>query len=250
VQTEDEFVDRVLAGQPDPPAYFAEMKRVNRLGPPALGGFPRPPLLPADALPAAIDGGALLVDTRLANDFLLGHVPGSLSIPLDGSFATWAGWLVPYTQEFYLLVDDRAPRRIDAAIRALAMIGLDRVAGYFEAGALETWTAGGRPLGTVPQVDAGDLQASLRHGAVSVLDVRHDAEWIGGHIAGAQHIPLGELTARIGEIDRRRPVVVQCAAGARSAIAASLLRANGVERVINLSGGLNTWIRAGLPVEQ
>ena len=99
----------------------------------------------------------------------------------------------------------------------------------------------------MPQITAADLRESLSHDAVTLVDVRNDAEWAGGHIAGARHIPLGHLVDRLDEVPRARPIVMQCAGGSRSAIGASLLRARGVDRVANLAGGLAEWQKAGLP---
>jgi hydroxyacylglutathione hydrolase len=245
---EEDFVKSVLADQPDPPKYFAEMKRLNKEGPRLLGGSKRPGLLPETALGTLVSDGAVIIDTRHAADFALGHVPGTINIPLDGNFTTWAGWLTPYDCDFYVLVDDRLPQSIDAVVRDLAMIGLDRVAGYFDAGAIDAWTAAGRPLGTVPQITADDLAAAQSHGAVTLVDVRNASEWAAGHIEGARHIPLGHLADRLDDIPRDKPIVVHCAAGARSAIGASVLGSRGFERVINLTGGFGAWAATGRPV--
>jgi hydroxyacylglutathione hydrolase len=249
VKSEAEFVEAVLAGQPEPPKYFAEMKRVNKVGPRLLHGFTRPDLLPVNGLESALKGGALVVDTRPASAYAAGHVPGTINIPLNASFTTWAGWLVPYTADFYLIVDDAAGTLIDTAVRDLAMIGLDRIAGYFDAEVVDAWAEGERPLGTIPQITVHDLKASLGHHAVTLIDVRNDAEWQGGRIAGATHISLGTVADRVADIPTTKPIVIQCAAGARSSIAASVLKARGVDNVINLVGGIGEWRKAGLPVE-
>jgi hydroxyacylglutathione hydrolase len=156
---------------------------------------------------------------------------------------------VPFTADFYLIVDDRARQAIDTAVRDLAMIGLDRIAGYFDAAVIDDWSAGGRRPATIPQITPGDLRESLARGAVTVVDVRSQNEWDEGRIAGARHIPLGYLADRMDEIPRTKPIVVQCAAGARSAIGASLLQARGVEQVINLMGGMGEWRRANFEIE-
>ncbi len=247
-KSEAEFVAAVLAGQPEPPKYFAEMKRVNKEGPRILHGFNRPALLQVDALAARLREKAIVVDTRSASAFAAGHVPGTINIPLNSSFTTWAGWFVPYTRDFFLIVNDPSSA-IDTAVRDLAMIGLDRIAGYFDVGVIDAWTAGQRPLDTVPQVTVHDLQASLGHNAVTLLDVRNQTEWDGGRIAGAQHITLGYLTDHLADIPRDKPIVVQCAAGARSSIGASVLKAHGFDNVINLVSGIGAWRKAGLPVE-
>jgi hydroxyacylglutathione hydrolase len=245
--SEETFVRMVLSGQPDPPSYFAMMKRLNKQGPAVLGGFPKPPPREFADLRRRLDSGGLVIDTRPALDFASGHIPGTINIPQNGSFTTWAGWIVPYTTDFAIIVDDRTPRAAEAVAKLLAMIGLDRITGYFDATVLDAWSSEGRPLGKIPQVLAGDLEKSLAHGAVTLLDVRNDAEWESGHIAGAMHIPLGFLPDRLKEVPRSKPIVVQCAAGARSSIGASLLAADGADRVINLVGGIGEWRKAGFP---
>ena len=234
---EEEFVRAVLAGQPEPPRYFAEMKRINKEGPPILGGFTRP-----ERLATLPDGDALVIDTRGAEEYAAGHIPGTVNIPLNRSFTTWAGWLIPYDADFYLLVDDL---RVDEAVRDLAMIGLDRVAGYFGPEVLGT-----RELDTVPQIASEELAEQLRTGDVIVLDVRVRAEWEAGHLPGVENIPVGYLTDRLDEIPRDQPLVVHCQGGARSAIAASLLRSRGVDNVINLRGGYAEWQAVGNPTER
>jgi hydroxyacylglutathione hydrolase len=240
-QSEDAFVTAVLAGQPEPPLYFAEMKRINREGPRLLLGTARPPRIPGEDLAAFVLADVPVVDTRHAADFASGYVPGTINIPLNRSFSTWAGWLLPYDQDFYLLVDDRDPATLDHAIRELAMIGLDRVAGYFGVDVIAQRQSAGVGLETVPQMTAEQLAAHLRRGDVSVVDVRAASEFAFGHIAGATHIPLGHLRQRLRELPPLRPLVLHCQGGGRSAIAASVLRAAGVTGVVNLTGGYAAW---------
>lgn len=247
VADEEEFVRLVLDGQPDPPAYFAEMKRVNKRGPRVLGGFPRPVHLDPSTLGARLSSGATVVDTRETTSFATGHVPGTINIPLNKAFSTWAGSIVPYEQDVYLIVDGDAEGRALEAARDLAMIGLDRVAGYFGPEVLTAWERNGT-LSTLPQIRASDLAPLVRKGEVTVIDVRNASEWGAGHVPQAPNVPLPTLAERIAEIPSDRPVVVHCQSGVRSTIAASVLRARGVERVINLTGGLTEWRDAGLPV--
>lgn len=244
--SEAAFVAEVLAGQPDPPRYFAEMKRLNKAGPRVLGGFTRPPQRSLDDLRALVAAGAVVVDVRSAAEFALGAIPGTLNVPMNGSFTTWMGWYMPYTADFHLIGDAAT---IDTAVRDLALIGLDRIVGWWTPGIVAEWaSASEQPLQQVPQITPGDLAQSLAHGAVTLIDVRNANEWAEGHIAGAIHIPLGRLAERLAEVPRDRPVVMQCAGGARSMIGASVLKAHGVDRVINLAGGVNDWVRAGRPV--
>jgi hydroxyacylglutathione hydrolase len=244
-KNEADFVASVLAGQPDPPKYFAEMKKLNKEGPRILGGFLRPTERIAPELATIIAAGAVVVDTRPAAEFAAGAVPGTISVPMNGSFTTWMGWLVPYDRDFYLIGD---VADIDLAVRDLAMIGLDRIGAWFPASTVGDWAAAANvPLAVIPQITAQDLEQSLKHGAVTLVDVRNPGEWSAAHIDGATHIPLGRLTERLAEIPRDKPIVMQCAAGARSMIGASILKAHGIDRVINLTGGFGAWAGAGLP---
>ncbi|MEX0912594.1 MAG: MBL fold metallo-hydrolase [Gemmatimonadota bacterium] len=258
ITDEREFVEAVLAGQPEPPKYFAEMKRINKAGPAVLGGFKLPRRLAESRIEAVLDEGALVIDTRSPAEFAGGHVPGTINIPLARSFNTWAGWLTPYDRDFYLIVDDRCGHCVEEATRDLAMVGLDRLAGYFGTGAIAAWQSQSQPLQTVERVTADEVASRLRDRSVRVLDVRGQSEWDAGHLPGASpdeggqvlHIPVGYLTDRIDEIPRDAPVVVHCQGGGRSAIAASVLQANGFRNVVDLPGGFTEWRAGGKPVER
>lgn len=245
---EAEFVRMVLAGQPEPPRYFAEMKRINKEGPRILGGMRRPARLPAHAIDTLLGDNEVVVDTRSAADYAAGHVPGTLNIPLGGSFTTWAGWLLSYRREVYLLVDDaNCAECVDTAVRDLAMIGLDRVAGVVGTDALTAWTSAGRTLATVAQATPEEAAQMVGRGEATILDVRGSAEWEVGHLPGVANVPVGYLTDRLDELPTNLPLIVHCQGGARSAIAASVLKARGIRNVVNLVGGYAAWERAGLP---
>ena len=191
-------------------------------------------------LPGLLARGALVIDTRPAAEYAAGHLAGTINIPSNSSFVTWAGWLVQ--EEFYLIVDAAtAEARLGELARSLAMIGLDRIAGYFDASSA-TGTA------TVRQIGVRELRERLND--VTVVDVRSENEWASGHIGGAVHVPLGYLAGRAATLPRERPIVVQCQSGARSSIAASVLERLGVAEVMNLSGGMSAWTAAALPVEE
>lgn len=245
VADEAAFVEAVLAGQPEPPAYFATMKRLNKTGPSRLGGFNRPRQMDEAMLASLVKSGATVVDTRDAREFASGHLPGTLNIPLSSSFVTWAGWLLPYTEDLYFIVDDLDDDGLIAMVRQLALIGLDRVAGVFHRRAVER--ADGATLGRVAQMTPEDLSRQLRAKSVSVVDVRSASEFQHAHLSGAVHIPLGYLADRVAELPADRPIVVQCQSGGRSSIAASLLERLGRREVANLTGGLVAWQAAGLP---
>ena len=249
VRDEAEFVQMVLAGQPEPPRYFAEMKRVNKEGPSILGAFEAPVRLPFARLGPLLASSAIVIDTRSAAAFARGHVPGTINVPINKSFSTWVGWLVPYGQPFHLIVDADEASRATEAVRDLAMIGLDDMAGYWSADVIREWADTGRSLGTVPQLTVAEAATRLASGNLTLLDVRGRAEWEVGHVPGAKHIPVGYLTEHLGEIARDTPVAVHCQSGARSAIAASVLRAHGFTNVANVSGGFDAWQAARQPIE-
>lgn len=251
MKEQSSFVEAVLAGQPEPPKYFAEMKRINKLGPGILGGYRRPERLPESRLPGLLSSGALIVDTRHSGDFAEGHVPGSINIPLDRSFTTWAGWLIPYDRDFYLIVEEAAdPQAVDEAARDLMLIGLDRIGGYLGSAAIATWAAEGRKLGTQAEITTAELERLLKSGAAAVIDVRGSAEWEAFHIPGVPNIPLGYLTERLDEVPTEGPVVLHCQTGWRSAIGASLLQARGRSNVISLMGGIQAWVTDGKPIDR
>ena len=247
---EEDFVRMVLEGQPEPPRYFAHMKRINKEGPSLLGGMPAPERLPAENLEAVLRRGDMVVDIRPAREYAAGHIPGTINIPLNKSFSTWAGWLLPYDRDVWLLLDDACTDCANRAAREMAMIGLDRVAGVFGSDALDSWERSGRTMGTIAQVSADELARMMEGGGVHVLDVRGSAEWEAGHLPGVPNIPVGYLTDRLSEIPDNMPVVLQCQGGGRSSIAASVLQSRGMNNVINLAGGYSDWVRQGLPVKR
>jgi len=246
IADEEEFVRQVLAGQPEPPKYFGEMKRINRAGPPVLGSVSLPERIAEHRVAAIQEGGGIVVDIRPAPDFAAGHLFGTLSIPFNKSFPTWAGSLLPYDRDLYLLIDESRPGVLAAAVESLLTIGLDRVRGYFGSQALEAAHGNGASLGRVEQLGVQDVES--RREELYVLDVRGRAEWEGGHIPGAHLVPLAELPDRINEIPKDCKIAVHCQGGGRSAIAASLLRAHGITEVANVTGGFGAWVKADLPV--
>ena len=244
---EAEFVREVLAGQPEPPVYFKHMKRMNKDGPAMHGEFREPPRLDDAGLPAALARGDIVVDLRPTKAVLAGAIPGAFSIPVGTSFPTWAGWLLPYDQPISLLSNDGA--RALAAVRQLAMIGLDDVRGWYGPGAFEAWPRTNGPLAVTPSIGAREAFERAARGALVLLDVRAAAEHAGGRVPGARHIPLGELAARARELPLDRPVAVFCEGGTRSRIGVSVLRRAGFTRLLDQGGGFVEHAEAGLPVE-
>jgi hydroxyacylglutathione hydrolase len=248
IANEDTFVGEVLRGQPDPPRYFAEMKRINRSGPRLLGGISRPAHLPVATLSSVLAQGGTVVDTRESSEYGMGAVPGTINIPASRTFTTWAGSLLPYDRELHLIADDHRMQTVDELVRDLAGIGLDHVAGYFGAEVVDAWRMSKGQLQSIPSIGLESAERQRSDGVV-VLDVRGEGEWSAGHIPGSLNLPLSDLEQRLDQIPRNRPVIVHCQTGARAAMAASLLRARGFGDVRLFRGGFAEWRAAGLPVE-
>lgn len=244
ISSEDEFVSAVLAGQPEPPRYFARMKTLNRDGAPDLSPRSHLPELDVLGLHDAMTAGAWIVDLRPTAAFAAEHIPGTINIPAGGQLAKWAGLLLPYDRPIVLLADGEESA-LESAHR-LAAIGIDLVTGWGPPTLRADWRNAGRVLGSVPQMNVADVQAAA--GKVRILDVRARTEWTGGHLPGAEHAFLGDLLDRVRGIPHDAPIATQCQGGSRSAIAASLLRAKGFTNVRNLEGGFSAWREAGLPV--
>ena len=178
------------------------MKRLNKEGPAVLGAPPSAPRRSAQDLGAVLTAGHRVVDIRPAASYAASHIPGTINIPFNKSFVTWSGWFLPYDGDFYLVSDDATDATVRAALGELAMIGLDRCAGWFGADALATGRA------SIPQATPGEIAPLLASGQVTVVDVRAADEYAAGHLVGAVHIPLGRLEERLGELDLSRPLVM------------------------------------------
>lgn len=240
IQDEEQFVKAVLAGQPEPPTYFAQMKRVNKAGPAPIAALKEPP--PITPEQARLTQGARIVDIRSAQEYAAGHLPGTINIPLHGSFLTWAGWLIAYDRPLLLVAD---PSAVSQTQRMLSLIGLENIAGYIPAESLSQRFRDGGALERIQRMDVDELFQRLKQDNVYVLDVRNPSEYAEGHIEGAHNIPLGHLERHLEEIPVDRTIAVHCQAGTRSAIAASILTAHGLRRSLDVCGGFAAWEKAG-----
>ncbi len=225
--SEKEFVDYILAGQPEPPPYFARMKRDNRIGPKVLGAVPDIAHLDVetfDKLTGRTD--VALLDTRNRKEFLRGHVPSSILAELDYQFVNIAGSFVEEGTPVYLVVEEA---RADEAVRALIRIGVDDIRGYLTPADLATWAAKGGELVSIPSVNMAELEARRLQGNVTVLDTRGKVDFDVHHIPGAINVAHTRLLVRLDEVPRDKPVLVHCNSGARSAHAVSLLARHGYD---------------------
>ena len=241
---EEDFVQELLSGQPEPPKYFAMMKKLNKVDRPLLTSVPIMKQLTLSELEDALNSKRIIVDTRSKVSFAGGHLPGTLNITNNKSFSNWAGWLIDYEDPFVLIAP---PEQTDDLMRKLMRIGLDNVAGFYPN--VSDWEEAGNDLKTLPQIDLDELKSRYTHDDVVVLDTRGESEYVAGHIPGAWNIHTGYLMDYVHEIPKDKLVVVACESGARSSIAASVLQRAGMNNVVNFPLGFSGWIASGAPVE-
>lgn len=243
----EEFVALVTADLPESPAYFGYDAVMNTKERATLDHTLAQVLKPltVDEVLARSKDGAQLLDTRDPADFGRAHFAGSLNIGLGGQYATWAGTLLDRERPIILITEPGSER--EAAMR-LGRIGFDHVAGYLEGGveALEHRREQAAGWDRVGPPELADYLKS--DGGTLVLDVRNPGEFQTKRIEGAVNIPLNKLRARLSEVPRDRRLVVHCAGGYRSSIAASILQQAGIAEVEELAGGIGSWEAAGMPV--
>jgi glyoxylase-like metal-dependent hydrolase (beta-lactamase superfamily II)/rhodanese-related sulfurtransferase len=221
-QDEERFVAELLAGLDAFPAYYAHMGTANLAAPADAPDLTLPALADAAELRRRIDAGEWVVDLRSRQAFAAGHVAGTLSFGLEGQFATYLGWLIPWGTPLTLLGETE--EQVAEAQRELVRIGIERPVAA-ATGSPEAWSDG-QPLRSFRQATFADLRDAQAAGSIVVLDVRRRLEREESHIAGSVHIPLHELLSRLDEVPAGT-VWVHCAAGYRASIATSLLAAAG-----------------------
>jgi hydroxyacylglutathione hydrolase len=262
--SKERFIELVTADQPDAPAYFTYDAVLNSRERPTLDQALARELKPltVEEFGAAVRGGAQLLDTRDPSEFAAAHLAGSINIGLGGQYATWAGTLLDPAKPIVIVADPGAETQ--SALR-LGRIGFDRVVGFLDGGlaAVEHAAAGGSrgPQGSaqrvsVPQVIVSTDRLSPQTAADRIssanpplmIDVRTPRERAEKSIKGTTHQPLNTLRGALPDIARDRAVIVFCAGGYRSSMAASLLQREGFANVSELAGGIAAWEAAGLPL--
>ncbi len=231
---EADFVQWLLADQPEAPRYFAQMKKVNKRGPALLSHLLAPVQLDRADLDAALANGQLVVDLRPAAAFVQKHWPGTVSIPsTNRTFSTYLGWFVDYERPLYLIMPSLA--EVEPILAALRAIGIDNIPGYFAPEIVNDARA------NLPTINAQALAERMPRNGLMIVDVRGQSEYADEHIVGARNIPLGFLPQQLDELSKEHLIVTQCASGYRSQIAASLLRAYGYNQVLSLNEPLDVW---------
>ena len=235
--SEDVFVAMITAGQPSAPAYFAVDAVLNRqLRHTVTGLHHSVPLSPEDVR-TAIESGVRVLDTRTPDDFAAGHLRGSVNVGADGRLSETTGMVLAHDEPIVTVTE---PGREDEVMMRLARIGFDSVRGHLDDPA-HSFVELADLVETGARIGIEELAAAQDAGVLTLLDVRNPGEVADGAIPGSVHIPLAELVRRHDEVPSDRPVVVHCASGWRSSVAASALRAHGHDDVSDLRGGYDAW---------
>ena len=245
--SKEAFIQVVTADQPEAPAYFTYDAVLNSEERPTLDQtLARVNPMTLDDLLAMQEAGAQILDTRDPGEFAAAHLKGSINIGLSGQYATWAGTVLDRDHPIVIIAD---PGRENESATRLGRIGFDHVVGFLKDG-LHSLKSRPELIVTTERVSApfaAELLAS--HEAPLGIDVRTPPEREQKQIAGTLSIPLNHLTENLGKIPRDRALLVFCAGGYRSSIAASLLQRGGFDRVSEIAGGIVGWEAANLPVQ-
>jgi hydroxyacylglutathione hydrolase len=244
IKDRDEFIRQMTANLPARPDYFLEDAAINRAGAASLSDLAELKPIAASEVKKMMENGATALDVRPGERFVAAHVTGSVSIPLSGQFASWAGAVLGLGSRLVLVAD--TPEQVSEARVRLARVGSENVAGYLQGG-IEGWRAAGFPVEQVMQISVQELALRLEKGGIGVLDVRREAEFQAGHIEAADWHPLDRFKAGLPEIPKDTLVAVHCKGGYRSLIACSLLQRAGYHNVVDVAGGLDAWQGASLP---
>jgi len=252
--SKERFIELVTADQPDAPAYFTYDAVLNSRERPTLDEALARELRPLTLaqLQSAVNNGAQLLDTRDPAEFAAAHLPGSINIGLAGQYASWAGTLLDPSRPIVIVADPGAETQ--SAMR-LGRIGFDRVEGYLDGGlaAVDRGSERRGPSGSAivttdrlsPHTAAERITGN---NPALMIDVRTPTERAAKAVEGSTHRPLNTFASRLDDVPRDRAVIVFCAGGYRSSIAASLLQREGFTNVSELAGGIAAWEAAGLPL--
>ncbi|MFM7430109.1 MAG: rhodanese-like domain-containing protein [Flammeovirgaceae bacterium] len=243
-QSREDFIAQVTDGISPPPKYFFEDARINKQGYSSVDHVLKKSNQPLSVqeFKTAVKGGALLLDTRKADDFEKGFIKGSVNIGLNGQYAVWVGTLINIHQPIVLVAQEGTEHE---SVLRLARIGFENVVGYLKNG-IEAWD---EKLETVHSISADELQKEMQQQDVTILDVRKQGEWNTSRLKDAQFVPLASFPKNLKELDRHKPYIVHCGGGYRSMTAISIMKNEGFTNLTNVYGGFAAMVNAGLEMD-
>jgi rhodanese-related sulfurtransferase len=244
--TKEEFKKELLTGLTTPPGYFPKNVLMNIQGYESLdtiidrGNTP----LSAEAFElAANETGALILDTRSANEFSNGFIPNSINIGIDGNFAMWVGEMITDIKQEILLITE--PGREQESIIRLARVGYDNTIGYLKDG-FDTWKKASKEIDMITRITAEEFETRYAMSPI-VIDVRKQSEFESEHVVDAMNIPLNQINQKFTEFPTDRAFILHCAGGYRSMIAASILKSRGIEQFVDVIGGMTDILKTNIP---
>ncbi|MCB0601045.1 MAG: MBL fold metallo-hydrolase [Saprospiraceae bacterium] len=245
-----EFIKEVTEGLVDPPQYFPKNAVMNKMGYESFDEVTDRGLqaLSPRAFRVAWEGEeALVLDARSAISYAQEHIPGSIFIGLDGSFAPWVGTLITDLKQKILFIADAGTE--EEVVTRLARVGYDFAIGYLDGG-VQAWKAAGFETDKVEEVEGYVYATTYKDHDTNLLDVRRASEFDAQHVRGALNFPLDFINKNMAQLDRNRKYYVQCASGYRSVIAISILKARGFEQLVNVRGGINELALTDIPMTE
>ncbi|MCF8429848.1 MAG: MBL fold metallo-hydrolase [Bacteroidia bacterium] len=235
--TKDEFIKEVLSGLTPPPSYFPKNVLLNINGSESFDfvlerGMKALKIVTFELLSKQED--ILILDTRSPNIFCKGFIPESINIGLESNFAMWVGDLISDINQKILLVTEKG--REEESITRLARVGYDNVIGFLDGG-FNIWKNTGHEFDCIERISADEFEQIFKTKNNLVIDVRKISEFNTEHIDGAINIPLASLNIHLTEIPKDKPIILYCASGYRSMIAASILKQRGWINLLDVEGG-------------
>lgn len=230
------FTEELLADQPEPPRYFAMMKKLNKVERKLLTEVPKIKNLNQQEYQEIKKKNLKLIDTRPKEQFSEHFLKGAINIPNNNSFSTWMGWFLNYQENFVLIA---TPDEVEDLTRKLMRIGMDNIYGFITPEQLLTFEKG--HLSSYNSIDKQAVKQKLKDAKVQIIDIRGKSEYNEGHIDGAENVFIGTMDENLDKVDKEKDVIIYCGSGNRSAIAYSLLVAKGFNNILNYGGGWSDW---------
>ncbi|RIA08992.1 glyoxylase-like metal-dependent hydrolase (beta-lactamase superfamily II) [Flavobacteriaceae bacterium MAR_2010_72] len=246
--TKEEFVKEVLTGIAPPPQYFSKNAMLNKTGYKTFEQVLQTgniPLDPETFEAMANHEEALVLDVRTEQEFVKGHIPNSIFIGLNGSFAPWVGALITDLKQPIILVVPEGKSK--ETVTRLSRVGYDNTLGYLKGG-IDAWKKSGRDIETLESIGAEDFSKIAKNELVNVLDVRKDGEYKSTHLENAQHFALDYINDNMNDVSKDKTYYIHCAGGYRSVIAASILKARGFDNLVDIAGGFGALKTTDLPM--
>ncbi len=242
--SKEEFIKEATTGLLPPPQYFPKNAMMNKFGYESIDNIIEREYIPIGVteFKEKMKIGALVLDTRSSSDFASAHIPGSINIGLDGGpFAVWVGALIEDLKTPILIITQEG-REKEAVIR-LARVGYENCLGYLSGG-IEEWKKSGEKVESIHQIDAQEFVKRYKSEIIHVIDTRKPTEYKKSRLENVKNIPLDFIQKHLHKFNRNEKYYIHCAGGYRSMIAASILKRNGIDNIIDIKGGFSAITQA------